>query len=198
VIVYNILLFYDDFENYNANDYHSAYWFTIWSGVSDSTFVDTNFSYEGKKSFRLCGSSDWVRTDGVKLNLTNLSKITYECAVLIPSGSSTGTLAGFFVKLNPSLGTIYNGILFDYNDSLVYVRGVDPQATGYKWQYGTWYNVKVGLNYDSLLMDVWINEQKIAENIPAQTKEISDTFALATEYGAGGAVYFDKIQVFKK
>lgn len=198
VIVYNILLFYDDFENYYANHYPSAYWFAIWPGISDSTFVDTNFSYEGNKSFRLCGSSQWVRTDGVELDLTKLNKLTYEYALMIPEESPAGALAGFFVKLNPTLGTIYNGVLFDFNDSLVYVRGADPQPTGYRWERGLWYDIKVSLDYDSLLMDVWINEQKIANDIPAAGKSISDTFAISTQYGSGGAIYFDFIQVLKK
>jgi hypothetical protein len=116
---------------------------------------------------------------------------------MIPENSPAGALAGFFVKISPTLGTIYNGVLFDYSDSLVYVRGTDPQATNYIWHRNTWYNIRVNLDYDSLLMDVWINGQMIAEDISAASKSISDTFALSTEYGAGGAVYFDEIKIFK-
>ncbi|MEO0165716.1 MAG: Ig-like domain-containing protein [candidate division WOR-3 bacterium] len=198
VMVYNILLFYDDFEFYYIHNYPSQYWFQIWPGIGESTYVDSLFSYDGFKSFRLCGSSQWVRTDGIELDLKKLHKLTYEYALMIPETSPAGALAGFFVKLSPTLGTIYNGVLFDFNDSLVYVRGVDPQPTGYKWQKNLWYNVKVHLDYDNLLMDVWINEQKIADNVPAAEKSISDTFALSTEYGIGGAVYFDRIQILKK
>lgn len=198
VMVYNIFLFYDDFEYYCVDSYPSQYWFQIWPGNTESTCVDTTFSYSGIKSFRLCGSSQWVRTDGIELNLKELNRLTYEYALMIPEQCSTGALAGFFVKINPTLGTIYNGVLFDFNDSMVYVRGVDPQATGYNWKRNLWYNIKVGINYDSLLMDVWINGQKIAENIPAMPKTISDTFALSTQYGAGGAAYFDKIQLLKR
>ncbi len=198
VMIYNILLFYDDFEYYSVYDYPTQYWFHIWPGIGESTYVDTQFSYEGFRSFRLCGSSQWVRTDGVELDLTKLNRLTYKYALMIPGHSPTGALAGFFVKLSPTLGTIYNGVLFDFNDSLVYVRGIDPQPTGYKWKRDLWYNVKVSINYDNLLMDVWINEQKIAENIPAAEKITSDTLAISTEYGAGGPVFFDKIQVFKK
>ncbi|MEO0226975.1 MAG: Ig-like domain-containing protein [candidate division WOR-3 bacterium] len=198
VMVYNILLFYDGFEEYYPGDYPSKYWFQIWPGIGESTYVDSLFSYEGFKSFRICGSSQWVRTDGIELDLKKLNRLTYEYALMIPETSPAGALAGFFVKLSPTLGTIYNGVLFDFNDSLVYVRGVDPQPTGYKWQKNLWYNVKVHLDYDSLLMDVWINKQKIADNVPAAEKSISDTFALSTEYGAGGAVYFDNIKIFKR
>ncbi len=197
VMVYNILMFYDDFEFYPIYDYPSQFWFPIWPGIGESTYVDTQFSYDGIKSFRLCGSTQWVRTDGIELDLTRLNKLTYEYALMIPENSPVGALAGFFVKLNPTLGTIFNGVLFDFNDNLVYVRGVDPQPTDFKWQKNLWYNIKVNLDYDSLLMDVWINGQKIADDIPAAEKSISDTFALATEYGAGGAVYFDNIKISK-
>ncbi|MEO0185955.1 MAG: Ig-like domain-containing protein [candidate division WOR-3 bacterium] len=198
VMVYNILLFYDDFEYYYVHDYPSQYWFQIWPGIAESTYVDTLFAYEGSKSFRLCGSSQWVRTDVVELDLTKLNRLTYECALMIPENSPTGALVGFFVKLSPTLGTIYNGVLFDFNDSLIYVRGVDPQPTGYEWHRNSWYKIKVSLDYDSLLLDVWINEQKIANNVPAAEKSISDTFAISTEYGAGGAVYFDNIKISKR
>ncbi len=198
VMVYNILLFYDDFEYYYIYDYPSKYWFQIWPGIIESTYVDTMFSFEGNKSFRICGSSQWVGTDGIELDLTKLNKLTYEYGLMIPENSPAGAIAGFFVKINPTLGTILNGVLFDFNDSLVYVRGVDPQPTGYKWQNGMWYDIRVTIDYTSLLMDVWINEQKIADNIPAAEKVISDTFAISTEYGAGGAVYFDKIKILKR
>jgi hypothetical protein len=198
VMVYNIMLFYDDFEYYYAGNYPSQYWFQIWPGIVESTYVDTLFSYEGNKSFRIFGSSQWVRTDGIELDLTKLNKLTYEYALTIPEQCSTGALAGFFVKISPTLGTIYNGVLFDYSDSLVYVRGTDPQATEYRWYHNTWYDIWVSLDYNSLLMDVWINGQKIADDISAASKTISDTFALSTEYGAGGAVYFDEIRIFKQ
>jgi len=197
VMVYNIMLFYDDFEYYYINDYPSQYWFQIWPGMVESTYVDTLFSYQGNKSFRICGSSQWVRTYGIELDLTKLNKLTYEYGLMIPENSPAGALAGFFVKISPSLGTILNGVLFDFNDSLVYVRGNDPQPTNFRWHRNTWYNIRVNLDYDSLLMDVWINGQMIAEDISAASKSISDTFALSTEYGAGGAVYFDEIKIFK-
>ncbi|MEO0095091.1 MAG: Ig-like domain-containing protein, partial [candidate division WOR-3 bacterium] len=78
VMVYNILLFYDDFEYYYIHDYPYQYWFQIWPGIGESTYVDSLFSYEGFKSFRICGSSQWVRTDGIELDLKKLHKLTYE------------------------------------------------------------------------------------------------------------------------
>uniref|UniRef100_A0A7V3RHF9 Uncharacterized protein n=1 Tax=candidate division WOR-3 bacterium TaxID=2052148 RepID=A0A7V3RHF9_UNCW3 len=197
VIVYNIMLFYDDFEYYNIYDYPSQYWFQIWPGMVESTYVDTLFSYQGNKSFRICGSSQWVRTDGIELNLTKLNKLSYEYGLMIPENSPAGALAGFFVKISPTLGTIYNGVLFDLNDSMVYVRGLDPQPTDFRWHHNTWYNIRVSIDYESLLMDVWIDGKMIADNVPSASKETSDTFAISTEYGAGGAVYFDEIKVLK-
>uniref|UniRef100_A0A7C4X9S6 Uncharacterized protein n=1 Tax=candidate division WOR-3 bacterium TaxID=2052148 RepID=A0A7C4X9S6_UNCW3 len=196
VIVYNTLLFFDDFEWYYPSQYPSKYWFIIWAGVD--AYVDTNFSYQGENGFCLLGSNEWVRTDGVELELKDLTHLSYECAILVPLESTTGALVGFFYKISPTLGTMYNGVLFDYEDSLVQVRGMDPQSTNYKWQRGIWYKVRVSLDYENRLMDVWINEKMVADDVTSAPKEISETFALSTEYGAGGSVYFDDVKVYKK
>lgn len=197
VTIFNPLLVNDDFEYYHVGEYPDrGGWFEIWFGAGE-TYVDTGCAHHGFKSFKLNGTSSWPRTDGIKINLTKVHTLTYECALYIPNSSQTGSIFGFYVQINPSLGTIYNGILFDFQDNQVYVRGTIPVSTGYVWNYNIWYSVKVTLNYDNLTMDVWVNNQKIAEKITAASPDQSNIFALATQYGANGVVFYDDVKIFK-
>ena len=101
------------------------------------------------------------------------------------------------MQLTPYLGAIYNGVLFTYEDNLVYVRGIMEEGTDHSWTSDTWYFIKVVLDYDSLMMNVWLGNEQIANDIPAIAKETSNTFALATEYGGSGVVYYDDIEIYK-
>ncbi len=198
VIVYNgRMIFADDFESYVPNIYPYAGWFEIWVGAGSShSYVEGGIAYAGAQSFRLSGTQHWVRTDGVELVLANIHELTYETCLMIPSGQSTGALFGFYMQINPTLGAIYNGIWFRQQDSSVYARGITEDSTGFQWQNDVWYEVRAVLNYDALMMDVWIDDQQIVYDLPAMPSGWADTFALATEYGAGGIVYYDDIMIY--
>ena len=200
VTVYNgPTIFSDGFEYYFEGQYPlSGGWFEIWPGTgSGDTYVEGGISHGGNKSFRLSGSSSWVRTDGVELYLTDVNQLTYEVAVMIPASSEAGAVFGFFVLFNPNLGAIYNGVLFNFEDSLIYVRGITEENTGYSWNRDIWYSVKVVLDYDNLTMNVWLGNEQIASDLEAAPREISNVFALSTEYGAGGIVYYDDIEIYE-
>jgi hypothetical protein len=191
------MIFADDYEPYPAHTYPHAAWYEIWIGAgSEHTYVDTGIASSGWQSFRLRGLASWVRTDGVELNLTDIERLTYELSVMIPSSDSTGALLGFFYSLNPQLGTIYNGIWFRSEDNYVYARGIVEDSTGFQWRYDTWHRVKVALDYVQLRMNVWFDDEQIVIDLPAVPREWTDTFALATEYGSAGTVYFDDLRVF--
>jgi hypothetical protein len=116
---------------------------------------------------------------------------------MIPSGAPTGAVFGFFVLLNPQLGTIYNGIWFSHADSSVYARGIVEDSTGYIWRYDTWYSVRVTLDFMQLRMNAWLNDDQIVFDLPAVPLDWTDTFALATEHGKAGIVYFDDVNIFE-
>jgi hypothetical protein len=198
VVVYNgDMLFADDFEPYSPNTYPHAGWFEIWAGAgSNHTYVVDVDAHTGTQSFGLRGLGDWVRTDGVELNLTGIRNLVYEVSLKVPSPDSAGALFGFFVLLDPTCGTIYNGVLFEYSDGLIYARGAVEDSTGYAWSYDTWYSVKVSLDYDGLRMNVWLNDEQVVFDLPAVPCEWADTFAVATEYGSPGVVYYDDISVY--
>ncbi len=191
-------LFADDFEPYLPGAYPDAGWFEIWAGAgSNHTYVDADVAHSGTQSFRLRGLGDWVRTDGVGLNLADIQHLTYELSLMIPSSYSAGALVGFFTLLNPTCGMIYNGVMFEYADGLIYVHGAVEDSTGQVWLYDTWYSVKVSLDYVGLLMNVWIDGVQVVFDLPAVPCEWADTFAIATEYGAPGIVHFDDVRIFE-
>jgi len=188
----------DDFESYLPGKYPVEVWFDIWPGVAlDSTYVEKGITHGGAQSFRLRGNDDLVRTDGVEPMFDNVHILTYEVSLMIPADDSTGALFGFFVLLNPSLGAIYNGVWFRSEDGLVYARGVDDVSTGLAWNNDVWYTVRVRLDYDQLSMDAWIDSAQVVFDLPAIPLGWTDTFALATQYGAGGIVYYDDIRIFE-
>ena len=200
VTVYNgATIFADDFEQYAAGDYPSLNgWYAIWDGAGDDyTYVERGVAFGGSSSFKLRGLDGWPRTDGVDLYMVDVQRLVYECAVMIPDYSYTGALFGFYVEVGPTLGTIVNGVLFDYADSTVHVRGMTGYSTGYTWQRGTWYLVRVELDYGNDAMDVWIDEQQVADNRIAAPRDTSHTFALATEYGNNGSVNYDELAIYE-
>ncbi len=198
VVVYNgDVLFADDFESYSPNTYPYAGWFEIWAGAgSNETYVAEGDANTGTQSFRLRGLADWVRTDGVELSLGGVRNLVYEVSLKIPSPDSGGALFGFFVMIDPTCGAIYNGVLFEYSDGLIYTRGAVEDSTGYGWSYDTWYSVKVSLDYVGLRMNVWLNDEQVVFDLPAYPGEWADTFAVATEYGSPGIVYYDDIRIY--
>ena len=192
------VIFSDDFEPYQPGFYPEACWFEIWMGAgSIHTYVEGGGGLSGTQAFRLRGLNDWVRTDGVELVLNNVQALTYETSLMIPSTEPTGALFGFFMLLTPQLGTIYNGIWFSHTDSSLYARGAVEDSTGYTWQYDTWYTVRVTIDYAQLRMNAWLDDEQVVFALPAVPIDWTDTFALATEHGKAGIVYYDNINIFE-
>ncbi|UCF71254.1 MAG: hypothetical protein JSW49_02955 [candidate division WOR-3 bacterium] len=190
------IVFADDFEPYPPHTYPDAAWFEIWLGAgSEHTYVDEGVANKGLQSIRLRGLASWVRTDGVELNVDGLEDLSYELSVMIPSADSTGAMFGFFCMVGPQVGTIYNGVWFRSEDNSVYARGILETYTGCTWRYDTWHRVRVALDYDQLRMNVWFDDEQIVFDLPAAPREWTDTFALATEYGSAGVVYYDDVSV---
>lgn len=200
VMVYNgATIFADDFEQYGPGEYPSLNgWYEIWEGSGDDyTYVETGVAYSGNNSFKLRGLDDWPRTDGVELYMTDVQTLVYECAVMIPANSYTGALFGFYVELSPTFGTIVNGVLFDYEDNRVHVRGTTGYGTSKTWQRDTWYLVRVELDYGNQAMDVWVDNQQIVNNITAAPRDTTHIFALATEHGINGSVNYDELDIYE-
>jgi hypothetical protein len=46
-------------------------------------------------------------------------------------------------------------------------------------------------------MNVWVDNEQIVFGLPAVPRDWADTFALATEYGKAGVVYYDDINIYE-
>jgi hypothetical protein len=200
VFVFNAdMIFADDFEPYFPDRYPYAGWFEIWAGAgSNHTYVNDEVAHGGVQSFRLRGLGDWPRTDGVEIDLSGIQQLTYELNVMIPSSDSTGSLFGFFALINPTTGMVCNGVLFERDDGLIYAHGAIEDSTGLVWLRDTWYSVRVSLDYAELSMNVWLNDEQIVTDLPAVPSWWTDTFAIATEHGAAGIVYYDDLKIFRR
>jgi hypothetical protein len=190
------LLFADDFELYATGTYPTCGWYVIWQG-NFNTCVEEDSGVSNNHFFRQSGVSDSIRTDAVALDMNGIQGLTYEFRVMIPESSAAGMLAGFYVKIHPYLGTIFNGVQFDNLDHTVEVRGVDPVATGYSWTCDTWYTVKVSLDYDNRLMDVWIGNTAVAQDVVAASADTSNVFCLSTAFNTEGFVFYDDVMIYR-
>jgi hypothetical protein len=197
-VINGTILFADDFESYIAGNRPSPIWHEIWPGVLDSTYVSQVLPHNGLKSYRSYGYAEYVRTDGVEVTVSDIQRLIYECSTMIPEGSGNGALMGFFVWVSPQLGEIYDGVMFDPDDHRVYVRGGAPDTTGFIWASDVWYNVRVVLDITQAYMEVWIDDQQIAVNIPMADTAWLDTFALSTIYGYNGDVLYDDVMIYSE
>lgn len=190
-------LFADDFEMYTPGTYPDySGWYGIWEGAGkDCTYVTENTAHDGQKCFRLQGTS-WPRTDGVGLNLEGTENLTYECSVMISPTQTTGALFGFFVLVEPNVGEIFNGVLFECSDQQIYVRGISAVSTGRTWIASTWYSLRVSIDYTVSAMSVWLDDELIISDLAAAAQDISCIFAIATEYGTEGSVFFDDVKIY--
>ena len=196
------LPFSDDFETYSADEYPSSGgWYELWSGTGDGgTFVVDNAAYSGEKSFMLSGYPNWTRTDGVTVDLGEVNRLTYEVAIMIPSISSTGAMIGFFVRISSNESRNYNGLTFDSDDDFVYAKGIPTTNSGFTWERDAWYLVKVEIDYDDLLMDVWIDDVQVVSDLEAAHQDTSDIFSISTQWMpiSGLSVsFFDDIEIYE-
>ncbi|HEX7318955.1 MAG TPA: Ig-like domain-containing protein [bacterium] len=192
--------FHDDFESYAFYEYPSARgWYELWSG--NYAWVESGISHGGSMGFVINGFSSWVRADGIDLPLVarDVRRLVYEYAIMIPSGSAGGANTGFFMFISSSESRDVNFVTFSTSDFQIYATGIAGQGTGYTWAYDTWYAVKVELDYDSLLMDVWLEDTLlIASDLTAAPRDTTQIFALETQWGNDGTAYFDDIHIYEE
>lgn len=203
----SITIFSDGFEDYADQEYPSSGgWYVLWNGGYfgiTGTYVTDFYSYSGNKSFKLmCFPIDDPRKDGVNLDLTDVITLTYEFAVMVPTSSNTGAVIGFYKNTAPNEQKIYNGIILHYfSPRYIYVIGTSITNTGYIWELGSWYLVKVEIDFCNLTMDVWVNNEMVASEIEAMPRETSNIFSVGTEnyteqqINANGHNYYDDIEI---
>jgi len=187
----------DDFEGYDEHEYPAAGgWYELWSGRG--AYVTTDAAHAGTKSFQLTGYPNLVRADGIKLDMDGVDVLVYEFAVMVPVGSANGALAGFFEQVSSNESRDHNAVAFDNEKGRVVVKGVAWTDTDFAWHTGTWYSVRVELDYAHALMNAWVNDTQVASGLTAADPSVSDVFELSTEWRPNSgtvAAYFDDVAI---
>jgi hypothetical protein len=193
------LPFADGFENITPGDYPDENgWQVMFSGVS--AYVTNVPAHTGDNSFRLESQGGWARHDYIQL-CDIPDRLSYEAAVCIaPSGQQEASVG--FLTAHGSQGPTWNKIrINDAGNGLVEFCGVEDFALA-SYTAGTWYVVRVDLDYTTLTADAWLNGTRVVEGVdiyPPEFEsghghEVLDRFGLVAG-GSGTVAYFDDIVV---
>ncbi|NTV04783.1 hypothetical protein HGA89_07765 [bacterium] len=191
-------LFSDDFEAYAAGTYPSGGWYLLWSGAGDAQVVE-GIAHGGNKSFMLPGETNWVRADGVALDLTGRDRLTYRAAAMVPAGSATGASLGLFERTAPNESRERNAVFLDPGNEIV-VLGAVWGHTGIIAQPDAWYVVQADIDYVAQTLDVWIDGAKVVDDLPAWPKVEPNVFFVGTLWSGTACClstsYFDDVLLY--
>ncbi|HIH73038.1 MAG: Uncharacterized protein XD43_1198 [Thermococcales archaeon 44_46] len=175
------VLFFDDFENYKAGSLMGQQngWFPVWgwSGRSFEQKVVANISVSGNKFFQLWG--DPCRSAGYhryfyfegkylpirKINVS-IGMETYigiegygnpKCGERFEDNATTG-----FVGFWNSYDQKYYALVEFKRDGGIYANGVLIS----RWEPRKWYHVRIIMNWQKGVFDVYINGEKAEMSIP--------------------------------
>ena len=199
------VIFGDDFESYGVGTFPSAGgWVLVYDGqgAQYQKVIDT-VSVSGFQSFQLWGQYMWSACSRRNFS-TDATIVGYEVNVRVED-YGTYWLNAFFSLWSDATETDYMQMSF-HSDGKIYVYSYvpiwysgEPPGPMYDlettYEPDTWYNIRVIVNRETNIFNVWINNVLKGENL--QTK---DSFALnALRLGsshAGVPVYYDDVKVF--
>ena len=199
------VIFGDDFESYQVGTFPSTGgWVLIYDGqgAQYQKVIDT-VSVSGVQSFQLWGQYMWSACSCRSFS-TDATIIGYEVNVRVED-YGTYWLNAFISLWSDATETDYMQVSF-HSDGKIYVYSYVPIWYSGKppgplydlettYEPDTWYNIRVIVNRETDIFNVWINNVLKGENL--QTK---DSFALnALRLGSSHAeiqVYYDDVKVF--
>ena len=183
--------YFDDFESYTPGIFPSAGgWAITYSGagVEYQKVVDT-FSVSGINSFQALGQDGWsafVRKPFILLE----DLIGYEVMVM-PTGPDCGVT--FFDKDAPNWGKYFADIFFNSDMTIRAQEGDAVRViTLQPYEYNKWYKIKVVLNKNTGLYNVWIDGALKAEDIAVNNCDEIKSFDVYSGF-AGNKCYFDNV-----
>jgi hypothetical protein len=192
------VIFTDDFESYAVGSFPSSGgWQIVFNGMGTQYQVVTDAYYHSAtKSLQLIGQDHWSSVTQKDFSSTS-NIIGYEGYIMSTTLPNTGGI-GFFNAPITTWGRIYAGVGIGDNN-LVSWRGQSGQV--YVLQpclpY-TWYKIRVVLDKNTRLYNVWINDVLVGQNLvePNDPHEIL-SLEVSTGWYTGAPVYFDDITVFE-
>jgi len=186
------VIFQDDFESYAVGTFPSSgEWQIVWNGLGDQYQVITQaYCHSPTKSLQLTGQDHWSSV--TKRDFSSSSDVIgYEGYMMTTSVPNNGSI-GFFNRPIDTWGRFYAGVGFSLGN-LVSGSSILQPITPY-----TWYKVRVVLDKNTRLYDVWINDALAAQNLvePNDPHEIL-SLEVSTGWFTGAPVYFDDVKVFE-
>lgn len=188
-------LFFDDFESYAVGTL-PAVWELVYNGRGTSWQVVTDDeAASGSHSLRLWGRPGWSAVADRHF-ATDSPLIGYRFAILIESGGVMYAEHPSFFKFRAEnyWGTYYAVVYFEHLTSEIQAEDGTPLGT---WVPGIWHHVCVLLDRTTHTYTLWIDGQKLGEELSIlyQHPEWIDALALTSAHG-GVPVYYDDVAVY--
>ncbi len=185
------VIFQDDFESYAAGTFPSSGgWQIVWNGAGDQYQVITSsYSHSGSRSLQLIGQWDWSSV--TKKDFSSSSDVIgYEGCMMTTSTAADGSI-GFFNRPIDTWGRFYAAVGFG-NGNVACGSTVFQPIAPY-----TWYKIRVVLDKNTRLFNVWINDALAAQNL-VEPNDPHEILSLEVSTGwSGQPVYFDDVKVFE-
>jgi hypothetical protein len=147
----------------------------------------------------LKGFTSWVRADGITLDLTGRAELAYRVAVRVPGGSPTGARVGLFERVGSNESRDLNAVGLDPGQE-IWALGAEWRGTGVTCQPDTWYEVQVAIDCAAGTLDVWLDGEKVVDDLPAHEKIDPAVFFVGTAWSGTlsgiSTAYFDDVKVY--
>ncbi|MEM2704608.1 MAG: hypothetical protein QXR45_15785 [Candidatus Bathyarchaeia archaeon] len=169
-VLYETIIFFDDFESYAVGTFPSAGgWELIWNGRGNEyQCITDKYWHSPIKSLQLWGK-DWWSAHVQKKFSSDSTLLGFEAYVLVesytskPSGSPVSAVIGFWNKEAATWGLGYAWVQFTYDGNIT-TNDVWAPTLG-TWTPKTWYKVKLILDRSTNTFDVWINGELVGNDI---------------------------------
>jgi hypothetical protein len=191
-----VTIFQDNFESYSVDSFpYSGSWEIVWNGMGDQYQIICWHS--GNKAFQLWGMPGWSSIIQRKFS-SDAPIIGYEFYIWIESrsigGPCTSDHPGFFNEEADVWGAYWATVSFDHSDGKIKAGGI---ILG-DWIPKTWYKVKVILDRERNLYDVWINDKLVGQNLETGENSYKINAIILDADHPGSKVYYDNVRVFSQ
>ena len=177
------IIFNDDFESYNVGTYPDSPWLT--NSAESNAYITDQKAYSSNNSLKIEKAYE-ARQDAIPLN--PIDKIGYEVSIR-PYGKIKSCL------YNTTTGSQDACIIFDCG---IYAG---EKEILYHTNFNVWYKIRVEADFNTQLMDVYINGELKGKDISVSSDESLfpgeiryDSLSLQSQQFYG--TYYDDVKVF--
>ncbi len=188
----------DPFDSYAEGAYPSSWgWYNLWSGAGVGR-ATAGQAYEGDKSFMQTGYANWVRADGIGLDLTGRTELAWRAALRVASGSQAGAHLGFFQRVASNESREYDAVVLNPGSEIM-AYGTEGRGTGVPCVADAWYLVEVRFDLERKLMDVSVDGVERVTDLPMHDIPLPAIIFVGTGWTGWGTtttIYTDSFKVW--